>query len=277
MNLKLIATDMDGTFLKDNRTFNNKLMSQLLDEMDKQDIKFVAASGNQLQQLKKYFNEVNPDRIDYVSDNGSVVTLNNNIIMKKTLDKKQISDIINWGNENLNKNKNEIEYFIILSGLKGTYISNKVTENFEKEISQYYINVKVVDKLLEVEDEIVKVTFVSKDPTFVYNTVKLMRQKLANKVHITGSGFNSVDILPYGMNKEVGLTKIGEVLNIKSSEMAAFGDNANDLEMLRYVGQPFIMPNAEAFMHERIKNVAVADNNQDGVLKTIEKLLKENK
>ena len=60
---------------------------------------------------------------------------------------------------------------------------------------------------------------------------------------------------------------------IKPEEMAAFGDNGNDLEMLRYVKYPFVMPNAEDFMKVRIDNLAVNDNNHNGVLDTIEALL----
>ena len=43
--------------------------------------------------------------------------------------------------------------------------------------------------------------------------------------------------------------------------------------MLRYVKYPFVMPNAEDFMKVRIDNLAVNDNNHNGVIDTIEALL----
>jgi hydroxymethylpyrimidine pyrophosphatase-like HAD family hydrolase len=69
------------------------------------------------------------------------------------------------------------------------------------------------------------------------------------------------------------LAELANLWDISPEEMVAFGDNANDLEMLRYVKLPFVMPNAEAFMQERIDQVAISDNNHDGVIATIERLL----
>lgn len=46
MTIKLIATDMDGTLLRDDRTFDYARMEDLLDELDAKGIRFVAASGN---------------------------------------------------------------------------------------------------------------------------------------------------------------------------------------------------------------------------------------
>lgn len=74
MTIKLIATDMDGTLLRDDRTFDYARMEALLDQMDERGIRFVAASGNQYKQLRSYFEPVNPDRITYVSNNGALIT-----------------------------------------------------------------------------------------------------------------------------------------------------------------------------------------------------------
>ena len=106
---------------------------------------------------------------------------------------------------------------------------------------------------------------------FPYTT--LFRSEFGEELHTTGSGFGTVDILAPGVNKRTGLEKLGEIWNIKPEEMAAFGDNGNDLEMLRYVKYPFVMPNAEDFMKVRIDNLAVNDNNHNGVIDTIEALL----
>lgn len=45
----------------------------------------------------------------------------------------------------------------------------------------------------------------------------------------------------------------------------------NDQEMLPLAGQPVIMPNADKRLFEYGYAVAIADNNHDGVLKTIAK------
>ncbi|OIK87320.1 hypothetical protein ATW79_03985 [Oenococcus oeni] len=52
-------------------------------------------------------------------------------------------------------------------------------------------------------------------------------------------------------------------------------DGENDLEMLYYVAHPFVMPNAPDFIKREFsgEQIALSDNNHDGVLKTIDKLI----
>ena len=50
--IKLIATDMDGTFLDSNKRFNFEFID-IFYELKKRDIKFVVASGNQYYRLFK--------------------------------------------------------------------------------------------------------------------------------------------------------------------------------------------------------------------------------
>lgn len=46
MSIKLIATDMDGTFLNSQKDYNREHFADLYAELKKRDIKFVVASGN---------------------------------------------------------------------------------------------------------------------------------------------------------------------------------------------------------------------------------------
>lgn len=51
--IKLIATDMDGTLLKDNKEIDKEIY-ELLPKMKQQGIHFVAASGRQRPSLEKH-------------------------------------------------------------------------------------------------------------------------------------------------------------------------------------------------------------------------------
>ena len=54
--IKLIATDMDGTLLKDNKEIDKEIY-ELLPKMKQQGIHFVAASGRQRPSLEKTFKD----------------------------------------------------------------------------------------------------------------------------------------------------------------------------------------------------------------------------
>lgn len=51
MSIKLIAVDMDGTFLSDQKTYNRERFMAQYQQMKAQGIRFVVASGNQYYQL----------------------------------------------------------------------------------------------------------------------------------------------------------------------------------------------------------------------------------
>ena len=69
MSVKLIAVDMDGTFLNDKKTYNRERFQQQYQQMKAQQIHFVVASGNQYYQLASFFPEI-VDEIAFVAENG---------------------------------------------------------------------------------------------------------------------------------------------------------------------------------------------------------------
>lgn len=54
--MKLLATDMDGTFLRDDKSYSEEF-NDLYKQMLKQGIQFVIASGNQYEALACKFDE----------------------------------------------------------------------------------------------------------------------------------------------------------------------------------------------------------------------------
>lgn len=71
---------MDGTFLNDRKTFDHKLFSKVLKELQANKIPFISATGNQLLRSHDYFDGI--DGIDYVSENGAVLEVNGKVIKK---------------------------------------------------------------------------------------------------------------------------------------------------------------------------------------------------
>ena len=49
---KAVAIDMDGTFLRDDKSYDKKLFSELLNKMKEKDIHFIVASGNQFERTR---------------------------------------------------------------------------------------------------------------------------------------------------------------------------------------------------------------------------------
>ncbi len=89
---------------------------------------------------------------------------------------------------------------------------------------------------------------------------------------------DSIDVLQSGISKATGLSYVCEWLGIEMSNIIAFGDNINDLEMLGAVGYPITVANAVSRTKELVssRNGYVASEVcGKGVLEAVKHLIAE--
>ncbi|MGZ7222855.1 HAD hydrolase family protein, partial [Streptococcus pyogenes] len=75
MTIKVLATDMDGTFLTSNMDYDRERFERLFEIMQDQGIRFVVISGNQYYQIKSFFPDLQ-DMITIVGENGAYIVEN---------------------------------------------------------------------------------------------------------------------------------------------------------------------------------------------------------
>ncbi len=187
------------------------------------------------------------------------------------LSDQQIQKVIDWNAENPDSDNN----FVILTGLKKSYVSNHATPELIKEISEWYHDIEQIDKLMESKEKILEVTFLWKNVD-VAKQVDRLRRVFGDEVHSTGSGFGNVDVLAADTNKATGLKFLQKRWMATDQQIVTFGDNENDLEMLKKYPKSYLMINSDISMQTKIKLKTRLDNNHDGVLDVIDSLLKEN-
>ena len=85
---------------------------------------------------------------------------------------------------------------------------------------------------------------------------------------VTHSSWRNVELMSRGMGKAAALGWLADRLGVLLSDCMAFGDNANDLDMLRAVGWPVAVGNATDGVKRIAKLVADTDA-KDGVAKVI--------
>jgi Cof subfamily protein (haloacid dehalogenase superfamily) len=81
-----------------------------------------------------------------------------------------------------------------------------------------------------------------------------------------------VDVLNQGCSKGHALARWADYRGIPRDQVMAIGDNYNDIEMLEFAGQPFIMENAAEQLRSRGWTVT-ASNDQNGVASAIEHVM----
>lgn len=90
--------------------------------------------------------------------------------------------------------------------------------------------------------------------------------------HLTTSGAPFVEVSADGVTKESGLRQICSRFAVDAADVVAFGDNRNDVEMIRWAGWGVAMGNAlpEALA---AADEVTASHNEDGIALVIERLL----
>lgn len=250
-DIKLIASDLDGTLLLDFAQKCNDELFPLVEQLTERGIYFVAASGRQYLNLRKLFAPVR-ERIMYLCENGALVMHMDRVLVKNQFEDGLALDICHTVME-----RPECE--IVISGERTSYLIPK-TERFVTYVRDVVGNhVTVIDSPERIAEPIIKVSYFTQ-PEHRETVTDIFREKFTSKqCVIVTSGNQWVDFAPYGTGKGEALKAIGRELGIAPEEMAAFGDNENDRTMLEYVGHPFLMrrcnPTMENINAERCDRV----------------------
>ena len=87
---------------------------------------------------------------------------------------------------------------------------------------------------------------------------------LEGKARVISSGWNNIEILPWGIDKSDAISIVSIHLGIKPSETIAFGDWDNDAGMLRAAGLGIAMANASDEAKAAADSIT-ASNDEDGI------------
>lgn len=85
--------------------------------------------------------------------------------------------------------------------------------------------------------------------------------------------WRGIELLPAHSNKGTGVAFVAERLGLAAAEVAAVGDNINDLEMILWAGLGIAMENGSPLLKEKAGLIAPS-NDRDGVAFIIEELLR---
>ena len=90
------------------------------------------------------------------------------------------------------------------------------------------------------------------DPSLVPNLTRALKQRFAGRFEVVASQHDRIEILPRGISKAWGLSRLAAHLGIDQANVWAAGDADNDLEMVAWAGHGCAMGQAP----ESLKRVA---------------------
>ena len=268
-NIQLIATDLDGTFLSDDKTFDKTLFRTVLTRLKAQNIAFAIATGVHQSRINRLLADFLTDNLAFVTNNGArVVSGSGQVLYERTIPVATLQKIATL----VAAFSPQPDQGVVYSTDDTAYVPRAFAPFVTDRHMKYFQKMILFDDISDIKTPIFKVTmnWENFDEMRFYTAAK---QALGNAVHVTETGTGAIDIVPSGVNKAVGLQVLADHLGIEMAQVAAFGDGGNDIEMLMHVGYPYVMPNA-SLVGDFLP--VIADNNHDGVSQTILALLNQN-
>ena len=273
--IKLFAMDLDGTSLDSNSILQEKTIAALK-KLDENGIKFVFTSGRATPSVR-YLMELTGIDNPLVTNNGALAFINKeNLIYQNPLKYKEVEELINFSQEN----KLFFQFYDL-----DTYYSNRMCherfDHLEKD-SSYGMNYQVN---FSFSTNPLKELKLRKNSAFKFqifldkndsNKLSTILKKVSEiGLYATTSSYGMIEIMQKNVNKFNGLSEIGYLLGISKEEIAAIGDQDNDIPMLENVGMSFAMENAIDKVKE-ISDFVVSTNDEFGLVDAINIVLEKN-
>ena len=273
MTIKMIATDMDGTLLNERGELDWERLAGILDALDRQGIKFVVATGNEIARMQLLLGEL-IDRVSLIVANGARIFEGPELLMSSFWEADLIQEALAYfaGRER--------EVHLIVTSERGGFVLEGTEFPLAEKVmtaemaQQFYRRMNFLPSLQEHDfDRVLKMSVMVPEEEADL-LAQSLNQRFGGRLSAAPSGYGAIDIIQEGVHKAWGLRQLMAHWGIDASEIMAFGDSANDLEMLELAGVSYAMANAEAKVKETAKRLAPA-NNEAGVLQVLEEFLEE--
>ncbi|MGT2895378.1 Cof-type HAD-IIB family hydrolase [Streptococcus entericus] len=267
--VKVIATDMDGTFLDHRGLYDRERFETVLKELDHQDIRFVVASGNNMGRLSLMF-EGFLDRIAFVADNGCHVIDRGEELVRRTMDRQLVADFLAYYQDK------QSDYCISITTANGLYLLENAHFPFNhfaieaEQMALFLSRIKRLTSFSELPDEPILKLGMMLPEEQCDDIITGFNTHFSGNLTATTSGYGSVDVIETGLHKAWGLQHLLDKWGVSAEDLMAFGDGGNDIEMLQLAHHSYAMDNAP----DAVKEAAhfLAPNHRDhGVLSVIER------
>lgn len=267
---KLLAVDMDGTLLREDKTISGMTFKAVQDAR-KKGIKVVLSSGRHIGGIVDYLKKLNLlNKGEYaVTMNGCSVqeVSSRKLLYKKTLTYEDARKIIAFGKH--------LGADVELVSTDTFYVDKfKDFFQFDADVNKTRLKVISFDNIPHNID-IYKVAFVN-SKEILDKIIPLVPDSFRDEYTVVRSGDNFFEFLNKGANKGTAVAYMAEMLGISPEEVICIGDAENDTHMIKYAGLGVAMGNAYPSV-KKIADYVTKTNEEDGVAHVINKFILDGK
>ncbi|HEN7783348.1 TPA: HAD-IIB family hydrolase [Streptococcus agalactiae] len=273
MAIKAVFFDIDGTLLNDRKNVQKSTIKAIRNLKD-QGILVGLATGRGPSFVQPFLENLGLDFA--VTYNGQYIYSRSEIIYTNQLSKTTVYRLIRYAGARRREISLGTASGLLGSGIiglgtsrLGQIVSSLVPRKWAKAIERSFkhfirrIKPQNIDSLMVIlREPIYQVVLVATEG----ESERI--QKQFPRVKLTRSSPYSMDVISEGQSKVKGIERVGQCYGFDLSEVIAFGDSDNDIEMLSQVGIGVAMGNASQQVKENAR-YTTADNNDDGISKAL--------
>ncbi len=266
--IKLIAIDLDGTLLTDEKTISDKNKA-ILSKAKKQGVKVVICTGRPLIAIESYLN-----RLELRDPGDYSITFNGGAIQKNDTGEELLSYALTLRDvQDMAEVMTELD--LPLDIISVDTCINLTTSKSQKSLYKT-LNPLLKFKTMspeELDDSIIfNKMVVGVDADYLDEKLKGLSKEWYERFNIMKSRTCLLEIIHSDVSKANGIDLLAKKLGIEQSEVMAIGDEENDVSMIEYAGMGVVMANG----NERVKKLAqfvTKSNEEDGVAYAVEKFV----
>lgn len=263
--IKLIITDLDGTFLNSHGDYNRILFGDIKKLMAEKNVHFALCTGKQSERVEELFGE-DASKFWILGDSASRIKYNGEFAYQSLIDNKLGLDMI----KTIEKAEMDSKPIIVACTHNGAILRDDTDFNMIRQVKNSYINLHLVSDYSHIRSNFIKIA--------VHDINKRCSKLLPylvpyeEKAYIVVSEPAWLDIASYGVNKGNTVKRLQKMLNVTPEETMVFGDGMNDIELMPQGKYSYAVSNAI----DEIKSLArykTYSNNEDGVMIAIKAAL----
>ncbi|WP_206856519.1 Cof-type HAD-IIB family hydrolase [Candidatus Enterococcus mangumiae] len=269
--IKAVFFDIDGT-LVNNQAKALASTKDAIGQLQKKGILCGVATGRSPVKIKEVIDELELDM--FVVYNGQLVFDRDHTIVDQPFDKKVLNDIVHFSDayhrQIIFGGREQLDGSTTMM-LGQSIVIKKIVNHLPKKFP-----VRLLKKILQVfsphrQRKRYETLAILNEP--IYQCILLSQtseqEKLVQRFpecSFQRSNPYTVDIIPKGGSKLLGIKQFAENKGIALTDIMAFGDHYNDVEMLKGVGIGVAMGNAPTAVKQEADFVT-ATNEDDGIYK----------
>ncbi len=245
VKIKLIATDIDGTLIQDSTPDLYPEIEEEIRRLTDAGVLFACASGRQYASIRNVFRNV-ADRILYIAENGAHIRYRDEDLSVTRMDPAEMEELIGTLRE-------LPDCEMVVSTPQGSLLETKNREFLDLMTWGYHNEYRVVEDVLAEGLPILKVAVYRKGSIRELGESRLI-PAFADRFQVCVAGEEWVDFMDPSVDKGRALQTVRERFRILREETMAFGDNTNDIGLMRAAGESYAVANARPEVREAARH-----------------------